>query len=344
VDLSGNNTYTYHKSFSTHGTYGKYPKFRGRLGPLGFFYKGPKKTLNKKPDLEPWTDLSIRALFTNNQSGLLSRKPKAEFSREFEGWDFSGVNKRFHWGLGPKQSLGLFHYQRPVFILDLRFERITKGLGEDFDFTIASMIRQCFKTLAFTKVSMDLATRYDFREIPQKTPCYRGWVYWSDYHLDLTTTNRNVTAYEKAQASEKERLRITRREAQLDRAFAKALSLQDTERALRDLGITLELSRDTAFGFTESYIEGIGYTHSLTIPRLSQITEIFNLKNKWWHVLVYKVTKRSQWCNVVCLVGRDKTGQLWAHRLPPIAKTWSLEACERWLFQLKVGEEIAVSA
>ena len=47
----------------------------------------------------------------------------------------------------------------------------------------------------------------------------------------------------------------------------------------------------------------------------------------------------------VYLMGRDQTGQLWCHSLPPFGYTLaSIKTCERWLFSMQPGDELAAEA
>lgn len=47
----------------------------------------------------------------------------------------------------------------------------------------------------------------------------------------------------------------------------------------------------------------------------------------------------------VYLMGRDQTGQLWCHSLPPFGYTLaSIHTCERWLFNMRPGDELVAEA
>ncbi|MBX8639705.1 MAG: hypothetical protein KIS29_05135 [Thermoplasmata archaeon] len=47
----------------------------------------------------------------------------------------------------------------------------------------------------------------------------------------------------------------------------------------------------------------------------------------------------------VYLMGRDQTGQLWCHSLPPFGYALaSIQKCERWLFDMQPGDELVAEA
>ena len=52
------------------------------------------------------------------------------------------------------------------------------------------------------------------------------------------------------------------------------------------------------------------------------------------------ITGRGQ----VYLIGRDQASQLWLHRLTPFHVTASIEACERWLFNISKSDTIVAEA
>jgi len=52
--------------------------------------------------------------------------------------------------------------------------------------------------------------------------------------------------------------------------------------------------------------------------------------------------KEDYYVEGVALLGRDETGQLWMHFLPPLYYLASIEACERWLFRMR-REDVLVA-
>jgi len=52
--------------------------------------------------------------------------------------------------------------------------------------------------------------------------------------------------------------------------------------------------------------------------------------------------EREYYVSAVALLGRDETGQLWMHFLPPLYYLASIDACERWLFGMN-KEDIMVT-
>jgi len=54
--------------------------------------------------------------------------------------------------------------------------------------------------------------------------------------------------------------------------------------------------------------------------------------------------EEDYYVEAVALLGRDETGQLWMHFLPPRYYLASIEACERWLFRMDKEDVIVAQA
>jgi len=54
--------------------------------------------------------------------------------------------------------------------------------------------------------------------------------------------------------------------------------------------------------------------------------------------------EEDYWVEAVALLGRDETGQLWMHFLPPRYYLATIEACERWLFRMDKEDVMVAQA
>jgi hypothetical protein len=236
----------------------------------------------------------------------------------FKDWHFAWAHRMGRSGpyrIGvnsQKTQIGLFFGTfRPWLLIDLELERIAFGCYEEMTWDMTILVRSLLERLG-------LGSRYDWIQ-----NSYSHWEgpWGGPYYVCPLADARNIR---------RQRLR-----------------------PLDQLGFTIDMLHVESwndlgtFRFTERWIpregqptsEESGYWERLlTIPEDCSIFETFTVGS----VRVYKIASRKT--SVVALCGRDESGQLWAHLLPPLAKTWPIEACERWLFQLRIGEEITVSS